>query len=445
MMIKYSRLERSLSTRKPAFFASRLFAGAMLMQCACGGAMAADAAKPARVQQMPVAAADQTLSNQGVQFLKKDVSKDRLDKVLAETTVVIGGKRYPKAQTGETPAGRAEGGVASCNIGDVQQFTQGAAIDLDGAHRQAASYMLPPDGPMKRVYSPPNSDWVIQSYHRTVTSSGAPVAAGDSGVPGNYSYNSSGTYSSVNSSMHNYIATLNASGSIPGMSASLQAYLNAQVSSMTSNMSSYANSISASNSTVEHTAQVFGTGRFNTHTAHAWYHGYIDGTLTCSPAYLRDANALMAALQAWVNNYVTLYSAGWYVPVAGDVRLRHEATGQCLYAGNTNGASSASWTCWPDPAMAVKLEPLTGSDVRIRLQSTGKCLYADSANGAAMRVWQCWNDPGMVYVKEDLGNNRVRLHHKMTDKCMYATTNGGPVDGWSCWADPAMVWVVDPF
>lgn len=131
----------------------------------------------------------------------------------------------------------------------------------------------------------------------------------------------------------------------------------------------------------------------------------------------------------------------------GDVRLRHEATGKCLFGHPADGAPVKTWgACWQDPAMAISLEAQGGAEVRIRIRATGRCLFGNPVNGAEVKSWTCWNDPNMVYVREDLGNNRLRLRHKMTGQCMYGSpVNGGTVRNWPCWADPNMVWVIDPF
>lgn len=133
-------------------------------------------------------------------------------------------------------------------------------------------------------------------------------------------------------------------------------------------------------------------------------------------------------------------------PVPGDVRLRHEATGKCLFGNALDGGEVKTWQCWQDPQMAISLEPLGGNEVRLRVRSYGKCLYGNPVNGGMVKNWNCWNDPNMVYVREELGNNRVRLRHKATGQCMYGSpTDGGPVRNWPCWNDPNMIWVIDPF
>jgi hypothetical protein len=133
-------------------------------------------------------------------------------------------------------------------------------------------------------------------------------------------------------------------------------------------------------------------------------------------------------------------------PQPGDVRLRHELTGKCIFGNPVDGGPAKTFTCWKDPEMAISLESLGGSEVRIRLRAKGKCLYGDSSNGGTVKNFTCWQDPSMVYIMEDLGNNRYRLRHKLSGQCMYGSTGEAmPVHHWTCWNDPNMVWVKDPF
>lgn len=137
-----------------------------------------------------------------------------------------------------------------------------------------------------------------------------------------------------------------------------------------------------------------------------------------------------------------------YVPAAGEVRLRHEQTGRCLFGDPNDGGAVKTWMCWKDPNMGYFLDSISGNEVRIRHRSTGKCVYGNAVNGGIAKNWGCWDDPNMVFVKEPLsGNNRFRLRHKATGRCIYGgNSDGAPVKSWGpCWDDPAMVWVVEPF
>lgn len=135
-----------------------------------------------------------------------------------------------------------------------------------------------------------------------------------------------------------------------------------------------------------------------------------------------------------------------FTPVPGDVRLRHELTGKCLFGNPVEGGPVKTWGCWKDPQMAISLEKLAGQELRIRVRAKGKCLFGNPVEGREVKNWTCWDDPNMVYVRENLDNNRVRLRHKLTGQCMYGDPNdGGPVKNWPCWNDPNMVWVIDPF
>lgn len=137
-----------------------------------------------------------------------------------------------------------------------------------------------------------------------------------------------------------------------------------------------------------------------------------------------------------------------YVPTAGEVRLRHEQTGKCMFGDPNDGGTVKTFTCWKDPNMSYFLEPISGNEVRLRHKSTGKCVYGNSVNGGIAKNWICWDDPNMVFVKEPLpGNDRFRLRHKSTGRCIYGGSfDGAAVKNWGpCWDDPAMVWVAEPF
>jgi hypothetical protein len=138
-----------------------------------------------------------------------------------------------------------------------------------------------------------------------------------------------------------------------------------------------------------------------------------------------------------------------YVPAPGEVRLRHEKTGKCMFGDPNDGGHAKTFTCWKDPNMGYVLESISGNEVRIRHRSTGKCLFDKTVNGGIAKNWACWNDPNMVWIKDPLpGNNRFRLRHKATNRCIYGGNSGGApvVRSWGpCWDDPAMVWVVEPF
>jgi hypothetical protein len=138
-------------------------------------------------------------------------------------------------------------------------------------------------------------------------------------------------------------------------------------------------------------------------------------------------------------------------PAPGDVRLRHEATGKCIFGNPVDGGIVHTWTCWQDPGMAVALETqgLPAGQVRIRMRAQGKCLYGNPVNGKEVKNFTCWSDQNMLYIMEpvDSGNpNRIRLKHLNTGQCMYAgSVEGNAVKNFPCWNDPGMVWVKDPF
>jgi len=77
-------------------------------------------------------------------------------------------------------------GWASCEPGDTQTFAQNAAIDLESGDHVLKTRTYPSEPPLRKIVSPPNADWVIQSYHRVVTSAGHPYEASDSAFPAGY-------------------------------------------------------------------------------------------------------------------------------------------------------------------------------------------------------------------------------------------------------------------
>ena len=219
---------------------------------------------------------------------------ENLKAAIAASTITIKGKQYPAFP------GKKSHGPASCQLGDTASFSQGASINIQGGNHVSKNKTYPPGAPEVEIYSPPNSDWVIQSYNRVINSANGTYVAGDTAVPAGYSFTNSVNYSQVSSDMHSYVASLTASGNIYGVSAAMAASLNAQIQTNLSNIESYAYSLQSSNSAVKHNAQVWGMGVLNTQVGHAWYVGWINGTLVCAPAYLHDQTALEAGLKAWV-------------------------------------------------------------------------------------------------------------------------------------------------
>ena len=223
-------------------------------------------------------------------------TKRLVAEAIASSIVKLKGKEFPSVPKG-TGSDAAKTGGASCELGDTQTFTNNAAIDIEGEYHTAKSNTYPDPPPKRALVSPPNADWVIQSYQRVITSAGPPYEAADSAFPAGYSFLTTSNYNSVKSTMHSFVGSLNVSGYV-------QADLNAKLDTFISNISSYSYSVSTSHGTVEHTAFVGGVGLINPTTGHAWYHGYIEGTLVCAPAYLHDQAALTARLKTWVRRVV---------------------------------------------------------------------------------------------------------------------------------------------
>jgi hypothetical protein len=240
---------------------------------------------------------DKTFPGTQLQLSPMEPTEQQVAEAIASSIVTRKGVEFPSvAKVGsDTPLT----GGASCEPGDTQTFTENAKFTLESPDHAKKTNTYPSDPTeRKKVVSPPNADWVIQSYNRVITSAGAPFEAGDSAFPAGYSYLTAGNYSSVKTTMHNFVGGLNVSGKI-------KADLNAKLDTLISNTSSYSYSLGASHGTVEHTALVRGTGNTNTRVRHSWYYAHINGTLVCAPAYLRDQNELTARLKTWVNNVVS--------------------------------------------------------------------------------------------------------------------------------------------
>jgi hypothetical protein len=224
-------------------------------------------------------------------------TKKLVAEAIASNIVTQKGKEFPFVAKGAGSDNPLTGG-ASCEPGNTQTFTHGAAIDLEGGYHVKKTETFPSGAPQEAIYSPPNADWLVQSYSRVIGSAGWTYVAADSAFPANYSFLTNSNYSSVKSNMHSFVGSLN----VPGY---VQVDLNTKLDTLISNISSYGYSLSGSHGTVRHTGQVWGMGVFNTQTGHAWYHGYINGTLVCAPAYLHDQQALTLRLKTWVKNVVS--------------------------------------------------------------------------------------------------------------------------------------------
>jgi hypothetical protein len=219
---------------------------------------------------------------------------------IAESTITIKGKQYPAPlHTQRSSSG------ASCQLGDTMNFSHVAELNLASPTHVSSSWTT---GPMTATYSPPNSDYVINSYSRVVSSRGNPETDSDSAFPAGYSGMNSGFYNAVSSTMHSYVASLAASGNLFGMSAAGQASLNAQINTYISNYQAYAYSIGGSNSSLQQTGQVWGAGKYNIHVGHSWYNGWFSGTVICAPAWLHNQAGMESQLKAWVQHVVSRYS-----------------------------------------------------------------------------------------------------------------------------------------
>lgn len=213
-----------------------------------------------------------------------------LNEAVKSTSITVKGRTYPQLKSPSA----AKSSSASCQLGSTMGFDQGAAIDLEGGTHRPTNETWGPD---VAVYSPPDPDYVILSFNRTVTSAGGVYNAGTSQMPPNYSFSNSVNYSTATANLHNYVFSLD----IPDV---IKTNLNAYINNSFSNMQSYAQSLSASSGTIKHHGQVWGAGKYNFNVGHSWYHGYLGGTLICAPAYLHDQAQMEAAMRGWVDNII---------------------------------------------------------------------------------------------------------------------------------------------
>ena len=275
-----------------------IIAGAVSLQALLGSANAQATsgrreARPIPAERAPVdqrSSAASAVVGRGDAKLSPEQALVR--QAIAAATVTRGGKSFPApTQSG----GRSTG--ASCQLYETRAFTQQAPIHIEGAKRVKKTVTFPPGAPQLSVYSPTNTDWVINSYNQVIDSAGSAYTANVSGVPAGYSGGTSVDYSFVSSTMDSYVTNL-------AILEYIKFDLDKQIESFVSNVMSYNASINSSHGAVHHTAQVYGTGVVNTSAAHSWYHGWVNGTETCAPAYLRSQNALVNYLQSWVNGVV---------------------------------------------------------------------------------------------------------------------------------------------
>jgi hypothetical protein len=217
-------------------------------------------------------------------------AKADLAQAMAATTVVRKGKTFPAPHTTSTGANSKT--AASCSPTDTQPFTRVASISIASPNHTKKENKYP-DPEDREFYSAPPG-WVVLTYSRIQDTTGDPFVAGDSSTPANFSWNSSSTYSSVQTEMHSYVASLN----IPDV---VKANLNAKIDAMISDISSATYSLSSSSAVLTHHAQVMGVGVINPHTGHSWYTGWLNGNLACAPDYMHSGPALTSMLKSWVN------------------------------------------------------------------------------------------------------------------------------------------------
>jgi hypothetical protein len=214
--------------------------------------------------------------------------------VLDGAVLRVGGLEFPRLAPGSNGgAGKRTSGVACCTVGDTRTQEAVASIDLETPHNYPRKKWNPPTGYVEKVYSPPQTCWVISSYTRVVTSANGPGEASEDAQPGNFSYLTASEFESVQEAMEEYIAKLDILGKYKGD-------LNAKIKQFIKNYGAYSNSIKTSHGQVRHLARVQGQGSIS-FKGRSWYRGHIRTTETCCPPEVTDAAALRQTLTAWVD------------------------------------------------------------------------------------------------------------------------------------------------
>lgn len=130
-----------------------------------------------------------------------------------------------------------------------------------------------------------------------------------------------------------------------------------------------------------------------------------------------------------------------------EVRLRHAASGKCIYGNAVEDGAIHNWVCWNDPGMTYSVYTHTLSDTKFLIhKNTGKYIESYGSNGATVTNRSGGNPyQPMRFVFDDAGGGAVRIRNASTGQCLYGTNaNGGTVHNWGCWSDPGMAFYIDP-
>lgn len=144
-------------------------------------------------------------------------------------------------------------------------------------------------------------------------------------------------------------------------------------------------------------------------------------------------------------NVSSEYSPNWVKGPLPLRRLRHEATGKCLYSTGAGASGDVrNWGCWDDPNMGYMVDDMGAGKVMLRHLRSGGCIDVSTINGmvAANSVCDAGN-PGQLFTLVDLGGGEVRVESDL-GYCLYGNPlEGGMVSGWACWNDPNMVFTLE--
>ncbi|MDG1826122.1 MAG: hypothetical protein P8H62_07630 [Henriciella sp.] len=218
----------------------------------------------------------------------KTVSNAKLVQNVSAASYAHDGMDFPRvAQTKST------GGFGICDIGEQDSFTQN--FDHTSKKRAKKSWSETKD----TVYSP--TGYVVLQGNVAVSSKKDPASFTTQLVPKNFSFNSSGEYSQVQTEMFDFVFGLD----IPD---TIKADVNTQLETYVSNYQSYTTTIGSSHGAFKVETVVHGTGRLaRKKNAYSWVRGSLNVDGICAPPEISDPSILQNLLEQWVNEVTADY------------------------------------------------------------------------------------------------------------------------------------------
>lgn len=206
---------------------------------------------------------------------------------IKNNTIQYKGMDFPRLSLTNTKSTNASG--SCCEVGTQRTITVGSFA------RDSPPRMKKDWSDLKQHPYFASGCWVIDYGTVNISTIGTPASYITSTVASNLSFNTSEEYTSVLSSLNNYVFNLD----IPD---AIKVDLNAKLEEFVSNYQQMAYQLNSSHSGFIVTTILKGTGRLNVKTKHSWIHGSFTVTETCCPPQVTDPNALLSGLRAWVDD-----------------------------------------------------------------------------------------------------------------------------------------------